>query len=543
MFTSSVLLLLFSSTDLLTVRNLPSSKAASSLPWGELSTSHSSTWAQRRPLQEARRPASCCITCSRVGLEGGGRGFLPEAQSFLSAAVAVLERLLAAGVQEPGSEEVVGIEQPVAQQRQGQAEGQHTQSQGLRGRAGPRAPEDPEDPGDPGPAEGVHLGSSRSKLLGTWDPAVTHEEPRWTPSAGPGSPGSSGSSGGPWSRPASQALALCVLTFCLALPLLCHRLLYSYYFLRPWFLDPRSEQALQHSYRRGQESSALLAGSHGPHLPGPTLEPHLLVTVGDGQAYRGRDFHYLLQVMQQLAGRRCAQVLLCDVESSPQGNEDAALLEGRSVEEKRRRSTEEVNMFEREKRDYVFCLQKGWEILRPHNVVVLEDDARPRPDFFPVVQDLLTRRFSQQSLYIKLYHPERLQRYWNPEPYRLLEWLGLGLLASSLLLQVLPYCSSFSFTPRHLLFFSVYVMVLVELVGEALPPGAAPRVPQLYAVTPATECCTPALLYPGNASLRAARYLDGSFCVRATPKDMLLFHMARSVPGEGPTASSQPRHA
>lgn len=349
---------------------------------------------------------------------------------------------------------------------------------------------------------------------------------------------------GPWSRPASQALALCVLTFCLALPLLCHQLLYSYYFLRPWFLDPRSEQALQDSYHRGQEALRFWQEATAPTFQ-THAEPHLLVTVVTARRTEGRDFHYLLQVMQQLAslltscrGRRCPQVLLCDVESAPQGNEDAALLEGRfhtvrrSVEEKRRRSTEEVNMFEREKRDYVFCLKKGWELLRPHNVVVLEDDAWPRPDFFPVVQDLLTRRFSNRSLYIKLYHPERLQRYWNPEPYRLLEWLGLGLLTSFLLLQVLPYCSSFSFTPRHLLFFSVYVMLLVELVGRHYLLELRRVSPQLYAVTPATECCTPALLYPGNASLRAASYLDGSFCAKGHAKDMLLFHMARSVPGE-----------
>jgi len=349
---------------------------------------------------------------------------------------------------------------------------------------------------------------------------------------------------GPWSRPASQALALCVLTFCLVLPLLCHRLLYSYYFIRPWFLDPRSEQALQHSYRHGQEALRFWQEATAPTFQ-THPEPHLLVTVVTARRTEGRDFHYLLQVMQQLAGllascrgRRCAQVLLCDVESAPQGNEDAALLEGRfrtvrrSAEDKRRRSTEEVNTFEREKRDYVFCLQKGWELLRPHNVVVLEDDARPGPDFFPVVRDLLTRRFSRQSLYIKLYHPERLQRYWNPEPYRLLEWLSLGLLAASLLLQVLPYCSSFSFTPRHLLFFSVYVMVLVELVGRHYLLELRRASPQLYAVTPATECCTPALLYPGNASLRAARYLDGSFCTKGHAKDMLLFHMAHSVPGE-----------
>ena len=347
------------------------------------------------------------------------------------------------------------------------------------------------------------------------------------------------------SRPAAQALLLCVLTFGVLLPVLCQRMLYSYYFCRHWYLEPLSETALQDSYRRGQEALSFWQKDTGAHTVQTQPEPHLLVTVVTARRTEGRDYHYLLQVMQQLAGllascrgEHCAQVLLCDVESDPKANEDAALLEGRfqtvrrSAEERRRMSREDVNTFEKEKRDYVFCLQKGWELLRPQNVVVLEDDAWPQPDFFPVIQDLLSRSFSSGTLYIKLYHPERLQRYWNPEPYRLLEWLGLGLLASSLLLLVLPYCSSFSFTLRHLLFFSVYVMALVELVGRHYLLELRRVSPQLYAVSPATECCTPAMLYPGNASLRAARYLDGSFCVKGLAKDMLLFRMARSFPGE-----------
>ncbi|XP_056442620.1 transmembrane protein 246 isoform X2 [Gadus chalcogrammus] len=314
-------------------------------------------------------------------------------------------------------------------------------------------------------------------------------------------------------RPAGQALLLCVLTFGVLLPLLCQRMLYSYYFFRPWYLEPRSETALQESYRRGQGALSFWQKDTGAHAVQTQLEPHLLVTVVTARRTEARDYHYLLQVMQQLAGllgscsgERCAQVLLCDVESDPEANEDLALLEGR--------------------------FQTGWELLRPQNVVVLEDDAWPRPDFFPVIQDLLSRSFSSGTLYVKLYHPERLQRYWNPEPYRLLEWLGLGLLASSLLLLVLPYCSSVSFTLRHLLFFSVYTMALAELVGRHYLLELRRASPQLYAVSPATECCTPAMLYPGNASLRAARYLDGSFCVKGLAKDLVLFRMARSVPGE-----------
>lgn len=360
-----------------------------------------------------------------------------------------------------------------------------------------------------------------------------------------------------WSSPLTQAIVLCVVTFGLVLPLCCHRLLYSYYFLRSLYLDSQSEQVLRDSYEAGQEalrywqgSSSSSSSSLSSSLTDIPMGPELLVTVVTARRPEGHDFHYLLQVMQRLSallrhchhqqGEPCAHVLVCDVESGPQGNEDAVLVESqfpvvrRSAGE-RWRDVGQVNTFEREKRDYVFCLRKGWELARPANMVVLEDDALPRADFFPVLKDVLSRRaVALHSLYVKLYHPERLQRYWNPEPYRLLEWLGLGLVGATVLLLLLPHCSPLTFplSPPSLLFLSLFTMAAVELAGRHYLLELRRLSPQLYSVSPATECCTPAMLYPGNASQRVAQYLDGSFCVKGNAKDMVLYHMARSLPGE-----------
>uniref|UniRef100_A0A4W5M691 Post-GPI attachment to proteins GalNAc transferase 4 n=1 Tax=Hucho hucho TaxID=62062 RepID=A0A4W5M691_9TELE len=193
-----------------------------------------------------------------------------------------------------------------------------------------------------------------------------------------------------------------------------------------------------------------------------------------------------------------------------------------------------VNTFEREKRDYVYCLRKGWELARPKNLMVLEDEALPGADFFAVIRDLLSRRFALHTLYVKLYHPERLQRYWNPEPYRILEWVGLGLVGANTLLLTLTHCTlfSFSFSTTHLLFLTLYIMVAVELACRHYLLEARRFSPQFYAVSPATECCTPAMLFPGNSSLGAAEYLDGSFCVKGNAKDTVLYQMARTITGE-----------
>ncbi|KAM7419954.1 hypothetical protein PAMA_016858 [Pampus argenteus] len=353
-----------------------------------------------------------------------------------------------------------------------------------------------------------------------------------------------------WSRTIAQAFILAVVTFCIILPLCCHRLLYSYYFIKSVYLDSMSEEVLRESLNRGQDAlrfwqHATTTASRFSHI---VQHPELLVTVVTARRNNAQDFHYLLQVMQRLSGllggcgeQQCAEVLVCDVESGPHENQDAKLLEGhfqviRRSHLEQQRNWERVNTFEREKRDYVFCLRKAQELVKPKNMVVLEDDALPKEDFFAVIKDLLSRRFSLQTLYIKLYHPERLQHYWNPEPFRILEWIGLGLVGATTLLLTFPYWSpcSFSFTlsASHLVFFALYVMAAAELVGRHYLLEMRRLSPQLYAVSPATECCTPAMLFPGNASLRVAEYLDGTFCVKGNAKDIVLYHIARTTPGE-----------
>lgn len=347
-----------------------------------------------------------------------------------------------------------------------------------------------------------------------------------------------------------QAAVLSALTFGLVLPVCGHRLLYSYFFIRSVYLDAMSEQVLQRSLQQGQDALSFWnqASARPPGFKDLSLNPELLVTVVTARRKAGGEFHYLLQVMRQLSAilpgcgrRRCAEVLVCDVERGPQENQDASLLEAhfkviRRSPEEQLRNWEQINTFEREKRDYVFCLRRGWELLRPRNMVVLEDDALPAPDFFSVIAHLLSRRFSRQTLYVKLYHPERLQRYWNPEPYRLLEWLGLGLvLASALLLKPpswSPCCFSFSLSWAHLLFFTLYFMAAAELLGRHYLLEVRRLSPHLYAVSPATECCTPAMLFPANSSLRVADYLDASFCSKGKAKDTVLYQLMRTLPRE-----------
>lgn len=351
-----------------------------------------------------------------------------------------------------------------------------------------------------------------------------------------------------WSSHVTRALAVSTLTFGLLLPLCCHHCLYSYYFLKSWYLQQTSEEALRRSYEAGQEAltywrDVVVGGAMLADVP---EQPELLVTVVTVRRTDGLQYHYLLQVMQRLdvllrgcGDRPCAAVLVCDVESGPQDNEDAVLVEKRfNVVRRGKRVDLDVNIFEKEKRDYVFCLRQSVETVKPRNVVVLEDDALPSTDFFSVIHDLLGRRFITHSLYVKLYHPERLQRYWNPEPYRILEWVGLGVFGASMIFLLMAFFPRFSppYSVPLFLFLVAYIMVGAELIGRHYLLELRRVSPQLYAVSPATECCTPAMLFPGNMSSHVAELLDSVTCMKGNAKDMVLYHQAGSAHSLEPNA-------
>ena len=71
-------------------------------------------------------------------------------------------------------------------------------------------------------------------------------------------------------------------------------------------------------------------------------------------------------------------------------------------------------------------------------ILLMEDDAYPESDLFEVLANVLHSRVSRvpefrSALFFKLYHPERLQGYFNPEPTRIVEWILLSAMAASLL--------------------------------------------------------------------------------------------------------------
>ncbi|KAJ6657118.1 hypothetical protein lerEdw1_002864 [Lerista edwardsae] len=351
-----------------------------------------------------------------------------------------------------------------------------------------------------------------------------------------------------WSSPLVQSLALTAITFGVLAPLTCQQLLHSYFFVRPWYLNPMSQEFLKQNQEDGLSAlryfESLQAPNSSEKMTSKANQPWVLITIITVQ--RRREFHYVLQVasrfhrLLQDCGPSCQQhyqILLCNVEADPSSHWDAKLLSKFFAVVDRYGDHHHLdfslNQFEKEKRDYTYCLEKSLEAYNPQYVLLVEDDAVPEEEIFPVLQHLLQMRFSkphlQDALYVKLYHPERLQRYINPEPMRILEWLGIGMFWGSLLGSVYAWASNCSTLSWSIVgFFALYSMLLVELVGRHYLLELRRLAPPLYNVVPVTECCTQAMLFSAPSAHRVLGYLKELRCRPGFAKDTALYSLLRT---------------
>lgn len=311
-----------------------------------------------------------------------------------------------------------------------------------------------------------------------------------------------------------------------------------------------SQEYLQQSLKEGEAALHYfeeLPSANGsvPIVWQATPRPWLVITIVTVDRQPG--FHYVLQVVSQFhrllqqCGARCEghQLFLCNVERSV-SHFDAKLLSKYVPVANRYEGTEDdygddpsTNSFEKEKQDYVYCLESSLQTYNPDYVLMVEDDALPEEQIFPVLEHLLRARLSEphlrDALYLKLYHPERLQHYINPEPMRILEWVGVGMVLGPLLTWIyMRFASRPGFSWPVMLFFSLYSMGLVELVGRHYFLELRRLSPSLYSVVPASQCCTPAMLFPAPAARRTLTYLSQVYCHQGFGKDMALYSLLRA---------------
>lgn len=188
-------------------------------------------------------------------------------------------------------------------------------------------------------------------------------------------------------------------------------------------------------------------------------------------------------------------------------------------------------IIDKEKQDYVYCLEQSLAQNVSH-VLLVEDDAVPLPDLFPVIDQLIFSNFENAGIssssnvtYFKLYHPERLLGYISLEFERIPELLSLSCLISTILLWMNTKWSSRSL-PVPLLclwtVFFIYSGLLLLALGRVNVIEFRRLSKYLYQLTPAPTCCTPAMLFPKEGGTIVANYLKSITCKSKFAKDTAL---------------------
>ena len=188
-------------------------------------------------------------------------------------------------------------------------------------------------------------------------------------------------------------------------------------------------------------------------------------------------------------------------------------------------------IFEKEKRDYQFCLETS-SLYNVDYVVVLEDDAAPKDGFFNILYEIHTRNVlatsaeTRQCLntsinwaFIKLYHPEKWAGYafdWRS----VIELSGFGLLGGVLsevvliLLRQLKASRGRQWSTDMAAFFvgGLYVVCVLLALGRPYVLEFVYERWRLYWVTGSKHCCTQAVFYPAVIVPHLIKYISRKEC-------------------------------
>ncbi|ELT91931.1 hypothetical protein CAPTEDRAFT_143815, partial [Capitella teleta] len=200
-----------------------------------------------------------------------------------------------------------------------------------------------------------------------------------------------------------------------------------------------------------------------------------------------------------------------------------------------------LHSLEKEKQDYITCLQHALNATNASYVFLIEDDALPSSDLFLVLHHTIQLHLNHNyhhnefhapdanTAFVKFYHPPRLLSYIALESERLSELLALACVLGTLVTVVYWRSSSpLTSTPSS----DLYISWIVNIMYFALLALAIGRAniqqlrhwcsPYFYSYTPAPSCCTPAVLYPREAARQVSGFLNQTLCKKNFGKDSAL---------------------
>ena len=264
-----------------------------------------------------------------------------------------------------------------------------------------------------------------------------------------------------------------------------------------------------------------------------------LITVSRGKrdynpSYLTQTVSKLLQLLRKDASKLdfTYGLMICNVDSLPNKYNEAKEISKflHTTVKYSKRLNQVINRFEKEKQDYVYCLQKSLQF-QPKYVLLMEDDAYPKDQMLIVLEygiyNIFEGKFGEffhsrkKVAYLKLYHPERLLGFLSSEVYRLFELAGaIILLCMSFNVLTRTFRSGISW--RFVIPAGIYMVFLAFAIGRPNLLEIRTLSPYFHSFVNAPSCCTPANLYTYKSAKMVIDSLSVKVSYAGHAKDVLL---------------------
>ncbi|KAK2192406.1 hypothetical protein NP493_30g05026 [Ridgeia piscesae] len=193
--------------------------------------------------------------------------------------------------------------------------------------------------------------------------------------------------------------------------------------------------------------------------------------------------------------------------------------------------------YDKEKQDYVYCMQKALQYPTKH-VCILQDDAVPRPDTFAILKHVVETRvrtkhvadeaISRDWASVKLFYPGCWLGYELRNNRHHIELLSIGVAGGGLYLLATLSLGLFASDMPRLVYYrtllrvGLYCILVCLAIGRQNVHAMQRLSKHFYSVWPAPECCIPATLFKAGPARDIARHLATVNCSRDLPLDIAM---------------------
>lgn len=338
-------------------------------------------------------------------------------------------------------------------------------------------------------------------------------------------------------------------TFMVFLPALCNDLIYSKYYMNTLHKRELEESAMKLNAECANEAKQYLSKLSPDHL-NKEKEKNQAVELAIGiitvpRQIKSQRLDYLTQTfvktyqyMRQDSDSNFLSkaLFICNVFAGP-GNHSEAQRLNSFVDIHRRFPVNDpaaviMDKFDKEKEDYAHCIDIALSY-QPKYILMLEDDTVPHTNLFEVLKEIIDKdlRKKQDWAYLKLYYPERWKGF-GFEVIPLLELTGIGILGGSVFVLCGVMCYNRKYDKvlertQFLLGF-VYLVLVTIMIGRQHFIEWRRISKSTYAVVPAPDCCSPAILYPADVASELSDYLKSFKCSATRPIDFAIDEFIRT---------------